>query len=162
MGCDGNGLLEGGAAWAPPCSPRSRACSSGSWRSSAALPARRTQAQARFIKQQQGGTAHQGAGDRQHLLLTAREAAGQLLASDADLFPDHLRHFTLIGPSALAQTNGLGSIGGQKKELRDLVRRPPCTKRLMATDSASPPRESAMGCSRYGPSATVTPNPQQF
>jgi len=103
---------------------------------------------------------HQGAGDRQHLLLAARETAGQLLASGADLFPDHLRRFTLIGgPSALAQTNRLGSIGGQTKELRDLVRRPPCTARLTATDSALPPRESAMGYKRYGPSATVTPDP---
>ena len=68
--------------------------------------------------------------------------------------------FTLIGgPSALAQTNRLGSIGGQTKELRDLVRRPPCTARLTATDSALPPRESAMGYKRYGPSATVTPDP---
>ena len=105
---------------------------------------------------------HQGAGDRQHLLLAAREAAGQLLASGADLFPDHLRRFTLIGPSALAQTNRLGSIHGQKKELRDLVRRPPFTARLTATDSALPPRESAMGCSRYGPLATVTPDPQLY
>ena len=61
MGCDGNGLLEGGAAWAPPYSPRSRACCSGSWRSSAALPARSTQAQARFIDQQ-GGPAPSGRG----------------------------------------------------------------------------------------------------
>jgi len=30
--------------------------------------------------------------------------------SGADLFPDHLRRFTLIGPSALAQTNSLGTI----------------------------------------------------
>ena len=72
------------------------------------------------------------------------------------------RRFTLIGPSALAQTNSMGSIGGQKKELRDLVRRPPCTERLAATDSAPPPRESAMWCSRYGPSATVTPDPQLY
>jgi len=70
--------------------------------------------------------------------------------------------FTLIGPSALAQTNRLGSIHGQKKELRDLVRRPPFTARLTATDSALPPRESAMGCSRYGPLATVTPDPQLY
>jgi hypothetical protein len=90
------------------------------------------------------------------------EAAGQLLASGADLFPDHLRRFTLIRPSALAQTNRLGSIHGQKKELRDLVRRPPFTARLTATDSALPPRESAMGCSRYGPLATVTPDPQLY
>jgi len=151
MGCDGKGLLEGGAAWAPPHSPRSRACSSWTWRSSAALPARGTQAQARFIKQQ-GGTAHQGVGVRQHLLLAAREAARQLLASGADLFPDHPRHVILIGPSALAQTNSLGSNGGQKEEMRDVVRRPSCTERLTATDSAPPPRESAMGCSRYGPS----------
>ena len=137
MGCDGNGLLEGGAAWAPPYSPRSRACSSGSWRSSAALPARRPHAQARFIEQQ-GGSAHQGAGDRQHLLLAAREAAGQLLASGADLFPDQLRRLTLIRPSALAQTNSMGSIGGQKEEMRDQVRRPPCTERLTAADSAPP------------------------
>jgi hypothetical protein len=41
-------------------------------------------------------------GDRQHLLLAAREAARQLLASGADLFPDHPRHFILIGPSVLA------------------------------------------------------------
>ena len=70
--------------------------------------------------------------------------------------------FTLIGPSALAQTNRLGSIGGQKIEMRDLVRHPPCTERLTATDSASPPRESAMGRSRYGPSSTVTPDPPQI
>lgn len=72
------------------------------------------------------------------------------------------RRFTLIGPSALAQTNSLGSIGGQKEELRDVVRLPPCTERLTATDSEPPPRESAMGCTRYGPSATVTPEPQLY
>jgi hypothetical protein len=72
------------------------------------------------------------------------------------------RRFTLIGPSALAQTNSLGSIGGQKEELRDVVRRPPCTERQTATDSAPPPRESAMGCSRYEPSATVTPDRQLY
>ena len=72
------------------------------------------------------------------------------------------RRFTLIGPSALAQTNSLGSIGGQKTEMRDVVRRPPCTERLAATDSAPPPRESAMGRSRYGPSATVTPDRQLY
>ena len=72
------------------------------------------------------------------------------------------RRFTLIGPSALAQTNSMGSIGGQKKELRDLMRRPPCTERLAATDSVPPPRESAMGRSQYGPSATVTPDPQLY
>lgn len=72
------------------------------------------------------------------------------------------RRFTLIGPSALAQTNSMGSIGGQKTEMRDVVRRPPCTERLAATDSAPPPRESAMGCSRYGPSVTVTPDPQLY
>jgi hypothetical protein len=43
--------------------------------------------------------------------------------------------------------------------MRDQLRHPPCTERLTATDSASPPRESAMGRSRYGPSATVTPDP---
>jgi hypothetical protein len=42
------------------------------------------------------------------------------------------------------------------------VRSPPCTERLTATDSAPPPRESAMGRSRYGPSATVTPEPQFY
>jgi hypothetical protein len=67
------------------------------------------------------------------------------------------RRFTLIGPSALAQTNSMGSIGGQKEEMRDQVRRPPRTAFLTATDSAPPPRESAMGCSRSGPSATLTP-----
>ncbi len=72
------------------------------------------------------------------------------------------RRFTLIGPSALAQMNSMGSIGGQKEELRDVVRRPPCTERLAATDSAPPPRESAMGRSRYGPSATVTPDRQLY
>ena len=72
------------------------------------------------------------------------------------------RRFTLIGPSALAQTNSMGSIGGQKTEMRDVVRRPPCTERLAATDSAPPPRESAMGRSRYGPSVTVTPDPQLY
>jgi hypothetical protein len=72
------------------------------------------------------------------------------------------RRFTLIGPSALAQPNSLGSIGGQKTELRDLIRRPPCTERLTATNSAPPPRESAMGRSQYGPSATVTPDRQLY
>jgi hypothetical protein len=65
-------------------------------------------------------------------------AAGQLLASGADLFPDQLRRLTLIRPSALAQTNIMGSIGGQKEEMRDQVRRPPCTERLTAADSAPP------------------------
>ena len=72
------------------------------------------------------------------------------------------RRFTLIGPSALAQTNSTGSIGGQKTEMRDVVRRPLCTERLAATDSAPPSRESAMGRSQYGPSATVTPDPQLY
>jgi hypothetical protein len=39
------------------------------------------------------------------------------------LFPDNLRRFTLIVPSALAQTNSLGGIGGQKEDLREVVRR---------------------------------------
>jgi hypothetical protein len=56
----------------------------------------------------------------------------------------------------------MASIHGQKKELRDLVRRPPCTERLTATDSAPPPRDSAMGCTRYGPSATLTPDNQLY
>ena len=43
--------------------------------------------------------------------------------SGADLFPDNLRRFTLIVPSALAQTNSLGSIGGQKEDVREVVRR---------------------------------------
>jgi len=76
--------------------------------------------------------------------------------------PDARKPSTLIGPSALAQTNRQGSIHGQKEELRDVVRRPPCTARLTATDSAPPPRESAMGRSRYGPSGTVTTNPQLY
>jgi hypothetical protein len=46
--------------------------------------------------------------------------------------------------------------------LRELVRRPPCTERLTATDSAPPPRESAIGRSRYGPSAIVTPHHQFY
>ena len=162
MGCDGNGLLGIAGRWCclgAPLLPLIESLQLGVVAEFGG--ARRTQAQARFIEQQ-GGTAHQGAGDRQHLLVTAREAAGQLLASGADLFPDHLRRITLIRPSALAQTNSLGSIGGQKEEMRDVVRRPPCTERLTATDSAPPPRESAMGCSRCGPSATVTPNTQLY
>ena len=43
--------------------------------------------------------------------------------SGADLFPDNLRLFTLIVPSALIPTNGLGSIGGQKEDVREVVRR---------------------------------------
>jgi hypothetical protein len=43
--------------------------------------------------------------------------------SGADLFPDHLRRFTLIMPSALAQTNSLGNINGQKEDVREVVRR---------------------------------------
>ncbi|MFN7881578.1 MAG: hypothetical protein ACK5PF_00975 [bacterium] len=41
----------------------------------------------------------------------------------SNLFPDNLRRFTLLVPSALAQTNSLGSIGGQKEEVREVVRR---------------------------------------
>ena len=41
----------------------------------------------------------------------------------SNLFPDNLRRFTLLVPSALAQTNSLGSIGGQKEDVRELVRR---------------------------------------
>ena len=41
----------------------------------------------------------------------------------SDLFPDNLRRFTLLVPSALAQTNSLGSIGGQKQDVREVVRR---------------------------------------
>jgi len=41
----------------------------------------------------------------------------------SELFPDNLRRFTLIVPSALAQTNSLGNIGGQKEEVREVVRR---------------------------------------
>jgi len=43
--------------------------------------------------------------------------------SGSDLFPDNLRRFTLILPSALIPTNSLGSIGGQKEEVREVVRR---------------------------------------
>jgi len=43
--------------------------------------------------------------------------------SGADLVSDHFRRFTLILPSGLAQTNILGSIHGQKEEVRDVVRR---------------------------------------
>jgi hypothetical protein len=41
----------------------------------------------------------------------------------SDLFPDNLRRFTLIVPSALIPTNSLGSIGGQKEDVREVVRR---------------------------------------
>ena len=109
-----------------------------------------------------GRDGRSGRGRSQHLLLAAREAAGQRRASGADLFPGHPRRFTLIGPSAFAQTSSMASIHGQKKELRDLVRRPPCTERLTATDSAPPLRDSAMGCTRYGPSATLTPDHQLY
>lgn len=43
--------------------------------------------------------------------------------SGSDLFPDNLRRFTLIVPSALIPTNSLGSIAGQKQDVRELVRR---------------------------------------
>jgi hypothetical protein len=43
--------------------------------------------------------------------------------SGSDLFPDNLRRFTLLVPSALAQTNSLGGIGGQKEDVREVVRR---------------------------------------